>query len=311
MKLLIFYLTDKGRHHTFPEFVNMLNKSNKKDSWKLLVLTHTDDGSFYQENLGNTNIQFAICKVNPEKNYLHKVFGATRYAEENNFKYMMKCDNDIFIKPQTLDYMIDNLELLDDNKHLTLAPVLTSGIPGIEYFIDQFLDTEAKDSINKLFLNTVFYDRDGANYSFLNKHTRDAASWNKNEFFEDIRNMDHHYKGLHPIRINEQALQFLNDYIINNKDRFLKDYDLHIIDNDNSPYFCNSVFCIKTDTYRKIITDGTLYVDDFDEVPLNKYSWLHKMNHLFVGNGFAIHMYYNWNPYYIYSEIDFCNRFFS
>lgn len=310
MKLLIFYLTDDRRHYTFSHFTNMINKSNKKELWKLLILTHTDDCNFYEKNLVNTDINFDICKVEPDRNYLQKVFRATKYAEDNQIKYMMKCDNDLFIKHQTLDYMIDNLELLDSNKHLTLGPVLTSGIPGVEYFIDQFLDSDAKDTIKKLFLKTQFYDRDGANYTFLNKYTTYATDWNKNEFFEGIRNMEHHYKGLHPIRVNDEALQFLNEYIINNKSRFLKDYDLHIIDNDNSPYLCNSIFCIKTENYNKIINDNTLYVDYFDEVPLNKYSWLHKMNHLFVGNGFVIHMYYNWKPEYNNSEFDFCNKFF-
>ena len=74
MKLLIFYLTDDRRHHTFPHFVNMINKSNKKDLFQLLVLTHTDDSYFYKENLGNTDIKFGICKVAPDKNYLQKIF---------------------------------------------------------------------------------------------------------------------------------------------------------------------------------------------------------------------------------------------
>jgi hypothetical protein len=311
MKLLIFYLTDSRRHYTFEHFVNMINKSQRKDQWKLLILTHSNDEFFYADKLSETSIEFDSYNVDSHDNYLKKVFTATDYAKNNNFKYMMKCDNDIFIKHQTLDYMVDNLELLDDNKHLTIGPVLTSGIPGIEFFIDQFLDPNAKDIIEKKFLKTIFYDRDGASYKFLNKHTIGSTIWNKDDFFDSIRNMNHHYKGLHPIRINEDALQYLNEYIIENKERFLLDNQLSVIETDKSPYLCNSIFCIKTDTYNKIIKDRTLYVDPFDEVPLNKYCWLNNMNHLFVANGFAIHMYYNWKPHYLGSEVDFCNRFFS
>jgi hypothetical protein len=223
----------------------------------------------------------------------------------------MKCDNDLFIKYQTLDFMIDNLHLLENSKHLTIGPVLTSGIPGIEYFKEEFLDNDAQKQLEQLFLKTNFYNRDGADYEFLNKHTLNSQEWNKNEYFESIREMNHHYKGMHPIRINEESLSFLNDYIIKNKDRFLDNADLSIINDDTSPYLCNSIFCIKTETYKTILLNQSLYVDGFDEVPLNKYAWQHNMNHLFVKNGYAIHMYYNWKNNHISYEMDFCNRFFQ
>ena len=86
--------------------------------------------------------------------------------------------------------------------------------------------------------------------------------------------------------------------------------ELKIICDNNSPYLCNSIFCIKTDNYRKIIDNKSLYVDSFEEVPLNKFSWINNMNHLFVENGFAIHMYYNWKANHINFEKEFCDKFF-
>jgi hypothetical protein len=223
----------------------------------------------------------------------------------------MKCDNDLFLKAETLDFTIDNLYLLESNKHLTIGPVLTSGIPGIEYFKEEFLDIESQKQLEKLFLQTNFYNRDGATYDFLNEHTINANEWNKDNFFAGVKSMNHHYKGIHPIRINESSLQYLNEYIINNKERFLQKNELSIIETDDSPYLCDSIFCIKRETYKEILSDSSLFVDDFDEVPLNKYAWKHNMNHLFVKNGFAIHMYYNWkNNHFVYEQ-DFCRRFFS
>jgi hypothetical protein len=83
------------------------------------------------------------------------------------------------------------------------------------------------------------------------------------------------------------------------------------IDDDNSPYLCNSIFCIKTDTYTQILSDKSLYVDAFDEVCVNKYCWNNNMNHLFVKNGYAIHMYYNWKVNHIEYEKQFCDAFFE
>lgn len=316
MKLLIFYLTDDRRHFTFPHFIKMLDKSKSKGLWKLIILTHSNDLDFYRNEVNNCDgINFDAVNVHyDDVNYLRKVNYAINYAETNNFPYVMKCDNDIFINAETLDYMIDNLHSLENSNHLTIGPVLTSGIPGVEYFKEQFLDNDAQRHIEGLFLKTTFQDNYCCgNYAYLNKHTTQSTEWKKEEFFENVRLMNHHYKGIHPIRVNEESLQFLNNYIIKNKTRLLENNNskLEIIYNDNSPYLCNSIFCIKTDTYKKVVTGEDLYVDQFEEVPLNKYSWNNKMNHLFIKNGFAIHMYYNWKANHIEYERQFCKEFFE
>ena len=311
MKLLVFYLTDDRRHFTFPHFIDMINKSSKKNLWKLLILTHSNDNNFYATKLKETDIAYETFNVVRENNYLKKVMCAITYASANHYPYVMKCDNDVFIKADALDYMIDHLELLENSNHLTIGPVLTSGIPGVEYFKEQFLDSESKKTLESMFLKTTFRDNfNGGNYKFLNKNTLQSSEWNKDAFFDNVKSMNHYYKGIHPIRVNEESLQFLNEYIIKNKERFLQSTDMEIIHDDTSAYLCNSIFCIKTETYKNIIYDKSLYVDMFDEVPLNKYAWNNNMNHLFIKNGFAIHMYYNWKQNHIKHEKDFCQHFF-
>ena len=311
MELLVFYLTDFNRHYAFPHFIEMIHKSEKKNKWKLLIATHTGENNLYNDVLSKYDISYDIVNVQGDNNYLRKVNYALTYAKENNIPYIMKCDNDIFIKSQTFDYMIDNLNLLETGKHLTIGPTLTSGIPSIEYFIEGFLDDDATRHIKEMFLKTQFYDRDGVCYDFLNEHTIRSTEWDKESYFNNVKSMDHHYKGIHPIRFNQEALHFLNTYIVNNKEKFMKDHDLSIIDNDNSPYLCNSVFCIKTETYKTIVSDESLYVDPFDEVPVNKYAWNNNMNHLFIKNGYAIHMYYNWMDHHHHHEYMFCKNFFK
>jgi hypothetical protein len=313
MSLLIFYLTDDRRHFTFPHFAKMLNESHKKEQWKLLILTHSNDSSFYQEELKKYNIHYQIDNVNPHNNYLTKANSACNHAEMNNFPYVMKCDNDIFIKSETLDFLIDNLYLLENKDNLTLGPVLTTGIPGIEYFKEEFLDEDAQKTLENIFLTTQFDNRFGfgAIYDVLNEHTIHSSKWDKDVYFDSVRKMNHHYKGIHPIRVNDESICFLNDYIIRNKNRFLQKQTLSVIDNDKSPYLCNSIFCIKTNIYKSILQDTSLFVDAFDEVPLNKFAWNHNMKHLFTKNGYAIHMYYNWKDKHISFEHDFCNRFFD
>jgi hypothetical protein len=107
----------------------------------ILISTHTNDQDFYYDHLIKTNIPFFISNVDPNNNYMIKCNNAIQIAETHSIPYIMKCDNDIFLLPQTLDYMIDNLDILNTGNHLTIGPVLSSGIPGVEYFAKQFLTT--------------------------------------------------------------------------------------------------------------------------------------------------------------------------
>ena len=314
MKLVIFYLTNADRHFTFQPFVNFLNESSLKDNWELLVLTHDNDSNFYKSVLKETDIKYSIHNFGAHNNYLVKANFAADYAIQNNIPYMMKCDNDLFFKGATLDFMIEHLELLNHPSNLTLGPCLSSGIPCVEYFMDDFLNEEQRDTLKSKFLETTFKDIWGARYTHLNRftiNTPEPKIWDGEVFFREVRANEHHYKGIHPIRINLDAINYLNEQIIANKESFYKSVPTDIIRDNTSPYLCNSVYCIKASTYKDILNDQSLFVDCYDEVPLNKYAWRTNAAHLFVKNGYGIHMHYNTIPGNIEREQKFCDIFFS
>jgi hypothetical protein len=58
-------------------------------------------------------------------------------------------------------------------------------------------------------------------------------------------------------------------------------------------YLCNSFFCINYKNYKKIINDDTLFVDLFDEVPINGYAQKNQLNFCFLKNSLGIHIIYN------------------
>jgi hypothetical protein len=273
-------------------------------------LTHDDDVNFYKNILDSTKINHEEFLFENDNNYLKKVTFAIDHAKQNNFEYMMKCDNDIFLRGRTLDYMMNNLELLNGDSNLTLGPVLSSGIPCVEYFMRDFLSTSQQETLKTKLLTTTFTDIWGATYTGLNKYTIQSEKWDGFSFFDGVGSLKHHYKGIHPIRVNFDAITYLNSCIIENKSKFYDDSMMSIIEDKSSPYLCNSIFCIKTTIYESIVNNKSLYVDPYEEVPLNKYASLNKMAHLFVKNGFAIHPYYNTFPNNRVYEQKFCNDFF-
>jgi hypothetical protein len=313
MKLCILYLTDQKRHFTFAPFLALLNVSARKGSWTLMVLTHGKDASFYVQTLQqHPSIAYSVVPFPEHNNYVKKLAHGISFAEQYGIPYVMKCDNDVFLTPSVLDYMVDNLHVLEDSQHLTLGPTVSSGIPGVEYFKDTIMHPEARRELEALFMKTCFRDAfHGADYAVLNRHTLGAARWDKDAFFEGVRRLATPFKGIHPIRVNDEALRYLNTYIVRHRADVMRPRSMRVLDSDNSAYLCNTVFCIKPSVYKEVLSDPSLHQDGYDEVALNQYACKHNKKHLFVENGVAIHMYYNWNTNYIALEKQFCKAFFS
>lgn len=331
MKLQICYLTDTRRHFAFEPFLHFLTQSKRRHLWSLVVLTHEDDSAFYNDILKNVEINSAVIQVESvDGNYLNKVRTGALLASKSNIPYVMKCDNDLFFSGATLDYMIDHLDILNQFsdttarlKHLTLSPVLTNGIPTVEYFVRDFLTPEAQAEVNSRFLRTAFYARDGADYTPLNRYTigvlesesapltHACEKWQPAPFFENVRELPTHYKGVHPVRFNAQANHYINEYVVANKHAFFERAPTGLITEDKYPYLCNSVFCIRTDLYLRILDDASLYVDGYDEVPVNKFADQTGLNHVFVENGYALHMMYNWEPNHFDYERRLCDQLFE
>lgn len=304
--LLLFYLTNNDRFFVFEKFIQELQQIQKLKNVFLLIINSNDDSSNYNNYLSKTSINYKCVSVNcPKSDYLPKVRYAIEYSKINNYKYIMKCDNDIIIPKYTFDYLLDNLNLLDNN--LTLSPILSTGIPSIEYFIDSFCSTDEAILVRNEFKKCVFYDQPGIfDYSYLNNLINE---WDYNLFFKSLKNMsdklvtidnngrttcghNKFYMGMHPIR-HGFGNDIINDLIIKNKDTFFKNKECSIIDRV-FPYLCDMCFLISTYNYNKLINIDNLIIDGCDEVPLNRYSWNNNIKHLIINNGYAIHITYNW-----------------
>jgi len=137
------------------------------------------------------------CYQKPEREgYLNKIL----LALETSSPYSMSLDEDIFFNEYVWDYIIENINLLDDNENLTLSPTLSSGVPSADYFINDYFTEEDKKPLYKAFCSTNFGPQWNGDYSFLNKYTTEASEWNFENFLEAANNYNFYYKGIHPLR---------------------------------------------------------------------------------------------------------------
>ena len=309
--LLIFYLTSNDRHFIFKKFIDEINKSRYKENINILIVNSNNDFEFYNEYLSKNNISYYNAFVNcPSNNYLPKFNFAIDYAIKNNYKYIMKCDNDMLIPSYTINYIIENLEELNNPNILTMSPTITTGIPSVQYFIDDFFNQDEAFEIRREFKKCVFNIQGGImDYRFLNKcTTMNENEWDYNFYYEYLNNhinqlpeicngrtTDNYckfYKGIHPIR-HGFGNDKINELIIKYKYKFFNEKKCELFE-DNKPYLCDMCFVIKTDNYNKLINKENLIIDRCDEVPLNRYAWKYNLKHLIIKSGYAVHIAYNW-----------------
>lgn len=226
-------------------------------------------------------------------NYLKKI----HFAVNQNHEYSIKHDEDCFLTSESWDRLFDMAKLMDDSVVCSTG-VISNGIPTVDMFLENHTPEIKEDLFNdfcKIKLGTH-----GPDYSSLNE---DYQEWNPLYFYEKVKRFDHHYKGIHPVRVSLDCVKKINNYILNNFKEVMSPKQSGIIkDNSKYPYFCNGVMLIKTKEWKTIVEDQNLYVDAFDEVPLNKYRDIHGKN-ILIDSGIPIlHTMYNWTPDWDYEN---------
>lgn len=271
-------------------FLNKIKDENKKKINLNILLTGDEEvGSRWEHRMKNEiqGIDFAIVLWPGGNNYLNKIF----YAAKNSSKYAIKMDEDFFINNYIWDFMIENAHILDDKQNLSLAPLSASGIPTSELCVNSYFDKDTVDEIHKSLLDVRFSPIWGYDYSHLNEFTVGSDQWDGDAFYRATNSIPYHYKGINPYRVNSKAQNLLNDKLLENLDKFTQKLDYKLITLNR--YFCNHCNMMLTSEWESLVFDRSLYVDDFEEVPFNRYAIKNNQNFVFIENAFGIHPMYN------------------
>lgn len=311
-KLLIFYLTSNDRHFVFERLLKELESIENKKLIEILIVNSNKDNSFYEYHLGKSQIFYKTTYVEcPQSNYLPKVRYAIEYAKKHEYKYIMKLDNDVIIPAYTIDYLVSNLSILEEESAVTISPTISTGIPSVEYFIDDFFDDEEARKIRGEFNKCVFNVQHGImDYTPLNINTiNNESNWDYKKYFDylnfyvdnlpdmgggrTINNYCKFYKGIHPVR-HGFGNDIINEGIINKRNYFFNKKICFPMKADEKAYLCNMCFIIRTNIYDRIINEDSLIIDGCDEVPINRFTWDNNKRHVIIRGAFAIHITYNW-----------------
>jgi hypothetical protein len=205
--------------------------------------------------------------------------------------YCVKLDEDYFISNYVWDFIIENVEILDNKQLLSLSPVTNIGVPTTDLFIEDFCEEWQKQEIHKIFLGVDFAktcgQRWGTNeYDELNKHTIGAQQWNITAFHNDLDALSTNIKGVHPVRFSYEAQKYLADVVLSNVPRFISQ-QYFIIDTQYKPYMCNDMCVMRADVLRDIDKEEKFI--PYDEIPINNYKRKYKLDYAFIRKGFGVH----------------------
>jgi hypothetical protein len=305
MDINIIHLT--YRRKKFAELSHLLlSKCKFKDFNLTLCSLDFDNGEVH--NLANharsLGLNVSIIAVpSAVDNYMNKITEASNQP----YKYSIKLDEDIFMGPQAWDYLFENINLLDNEDNILLTPTLSTGIPSCDDFIEHNLSPEDKQEVYKVFGNTNIPNCWGANYQILRSCLKNNG-YITDDFYNNVRNIPHFYKGIHPVRVGLEANDIINKMVIKNIDKFLEKQNYYVSEMTR-PYLCNSFFAIKTKLWKDILSDKSLFRDGFDEVAINNYRNRTGKKFLQIPNAFGIHTTYNTLIADIGLGLDFINKF--
>lgn len=264
-------------------FLNKIKPENKKKIKVHILSTTNDDWSQYFDE----EINYQITVFPFGGNYLHKA----KVASQDSNSYSVKLDEDCFMSNHVWDFLIENINILDDPETLIFSPLVSTNIPLVDRFIEAYIeDDKIKNELYQMFLDREMPSNIwGVNYTSLNEYTINAKEWNSENFYEGVRKINHYYRGIHPVRISVESQLLINEYILNTSDRFFSKQN-YSIKQFNEPYFTNNVFAFRTEEWRKVLS---LPNDGFDEVPLSEYKNQYNKKCYYIDNGFCMHPMYN------------------
>lgn len=240
-----------------------------------------------ETNFQNSGIKFSNIITDT---YLSK----SVLMSQSKSDFIIKHDEDIFMTTHGWNAFLSDLNRVNWITNALYAPVISTGIPTIELFLDTFVDPTTTKWLRSMMHGKDVGSHWGVDYSHAKYDEHDPYKF----FFCVEHFVKHHYKGVHPIRFSLHMQKILVDYVLTSDSWKAPKYDKNLVSIQRStPYFCNSVFLIETSAYKRVI-DGILsgrYINDgFDEVGLNQMlNGNCNMPNVYNLNAVAIHPSYN------------------
>lgn len=297
-KIQINFLVHNPRRKPFAEITKYyLKRIKAKNKAKILFLIHTSYDKTYWENFAfellDSGIDSSTIFYPNKMNYMDKILTAAK----SPLPYSISLDEDVIMGNPAWDNFISDTEIFELNKDtLFVSPLASIEVGTIRYFLNTLFRKDTVNKIEKMYLKADFTEVGnawGVDYSSLTKYIKETSKFNSIDFYSLVDKLDTYYKGIHPVRVLPEVQMEIAKEIINHYDDFINMKVLRFPIAIETPYFTNHCYMIPTNLWGRVLRKQDLFVDDFDEVPLNRFRKINKLKAVFDLGALAIHGSYN------------------
>ena len=283
------------RTHFTDMTVKSLSKITQKDKVRVNFLCTGEPSAILQRSqkeLQDCDIATNIVPfhISAPANFKHKI----RWMCCQPARFIIRVDDDCFASHYTWDALIGSTELLDDyDDVLCVAPSVSNGLPGFEYFAESFLNDLDTAELYNMVRKSPILEKWTNDYSNL-KPAFDYPYWLPSLYYSLLYQNGDDRLGVHPVRFNLDIQKRINQLILENWDRFMNPPCQGIVyaKVKERPYYCNTCFLIKTAKYRDIIDRKDLDRDSFEEIPFNLYRREKNLDIVFLNDAWMMNFYY-------------------
>lgn len=264
-----------------------ISRVHPKLKQELLIVVYTTpelsdvwDKEITKFRLLGIDMQNSPCKT---YNYMER----TMQASKTDCVYSCRLDDDLFMSSHVWEFMLFNLHILENENLLYFTPEFTTGIPTVDFFIDDFFDSHKRDDIHRIFIEdniptSPWYNVD---FSHVKNKVSTLSHWDTDAYYDELSLNATVFKGLHPIRFSDRANLLMCEEVINNFDKFMTKQDHSSMRIVKNLHFTHFLF-FKTETWTRALE---IRYDDFDEISFNQYGLRNSGHFAIPKNSFAIH----------------------
>ena len=263
---------------------------------KIFYYEHHEDQ--WKKKMEASNIPHELCPMpapNTPNGYDYKE--RTRICLGSESKYSVRIDDDLFISAPLWDFMLSTMdEVLSQERVHAYCPLFSTSIPGVDFFVEDFLSDKDKETIGAMFKKAGFPNHPGfpqADYTHVQRAIDSMEKWDSAAYWKAVLNPPptgtFHptvFQSIHPILFSVEANSFLTERIFSNFGKILEEQDYECLAVAGMPN--NHWTCTRTANWRRAFLEFGPQ-DPFDELAMQCNERKYGMSCVYIKRGFAIH----------------------
>ncbi len=310
IQINLFNTTDKRLLISFGNIDQLSKiKSAHLDRILLKIFYYRCHEEPWKKKMETSNVPFQLCPMpspgEPEGYTGYDYKERTQICINSESKYSIRIDDDMFISTPLWNFIFDTTdEVLSQERVHAYCPVYNTGIPSVDFFVEDFLSAEDREAIGTIFKRAGVPARPWfpqCDYTHVQNAIERMEKWDSTLYWKEVLTHNTVFQSIHPIRFSTEANAFLTDRIFSNFNKILEEQEYECIAIEGMP---NSHWtCTRTANWKRAVTEFGGPIphpgfppDPFDEMSMQCNERKYGMSTVYIKRGFAIHPCHGYVP---------------